>query len=60
MIRHVIGFSQVFYPIMMHSTVFPPAFRTKIAMYVVGVVMLGVCSVATIGSIYGMAVATEH
>jgi len=51
--------AQVFYPMMMHSTVYAPSLRARMAMYFVGTVMLGVCFVATVGSIYGIAVATE-
>ena len=44
---------------MMHSTINPPTFRVKMTMYAVSAAMLGTCIVATIGSIYGMAMATE-
>ncbi len=42
----------VFYPIMMHKTVFPPSEKRKVLLVGINVLMLAVCILATIGSIY--------
>lgn len=45
---------------MMYKRIYKPTgMATRVAMWFIMISMLGTCIVATIGSIYGMAMATE-
>ena len=51
---------QVYYPITMYKAIYKPASTVTLsAMWFIMIAMLGTCIVATIGSIYGMAMASE-